>query len=167
MQTNQLRRMVSAALFATLCFCSTFLLKIPFVNGYIHLGDCFCLLSGWLLGPLYGPISAGLGSMLADLAAGYPVYLPATFLIKAAMALIVALLCRKNKAPLLCHVLATLLAEAVMVVGYFLYELVLYGIGGALPAVTGNLLQAAGGIVTSLLLWQVLAPIFKKYGFKF
>ncbi len=165
METKKLHRLVTASLIAALCFCATLFLKIPFLNGYIHLGDCFVLLAGWLLGPLFGTLAAGLGSAFADLAAGYPVYIPATFVIKGAMACLVALLCQKRSA--LRRILSALLAEAVMVLGYFLYEWALYGIGGALPAITGNLLQAAGGIVTSLLLWQVLAPIFKKHDFKF
>ena len=166
MNRNQLRRLTAAALLSALTFCATLFLKLPFLNGYIHLGDCFVLLAGWLTGPLYAFLSAGLGSALADLAAGYPVYIPATFVIKGVMACLAALLCRKH-ASALRRILSALLAEAVMVLGYFLYEWALYGIGGALPAISGNLLQAAGGLLTSLVLWQVLSPIFKKRDFKF
>ena len=166
MKREKIHRLTASALLAALAFCATLFLKIPFLNGYIHLGDCFVLLAGWLLGPLYAFFSAGLGSALADLAAGYPIYIPATFVIKGAMALVAALLCKARVTPLY-RVLSALLAEALMVLGYFLYEWALYGLGGALPAVTGNLLQAAGGILTSLLLWQVLYPIFKKQNLKF
>ena len=166
MKTNKLRRLTVAALLSALTFCATLFLKLPFLNGYIHLGDCFVLLGGWLIGPLYAFLSAGLGSALADLAAGYPVYIPATFVIKGLMACLAALLCR-TKASLLRRIVSALLAEAAMVLGYFLYEWALYGLGGALPAITGNLLQASGGLVISLLLWQVLSPIFKKRDFKF
>ena len=165
MKQNNLRRLTVAALLSALAFCATLFLKIPFLNGYIHLGDCFVLLAGWLLGPLYAFLAAGIGSALADLAAGYPLYIPATFLIKGLMALLITILCHKGGTVR--RILSAFVAEAFMVLGYFLYEWVLYGIGGALPAITGNLIQAAGGIVTSLLLWQVLAPIFKKFDFKF
>ncbi len=166
MDTKKLHRLTAAALLATFCFCATWLLKIPFLFGYIHLGDCFCLLSGWLLGPLYGALSAGIGSALADLAAGYPVYIPATFLIKAAMALLAHYFCKKN-GSLVRRIMGAVLAELIMVAGYFLYECLLYGIAGAVPAISGNLLQAAGGILTATILWQVLTPILKKGGFKF
>ena len=166
MEKNKIRRLTVAALLAALCFSATLFLKIPFLNGYIHLGDCFVLLAGWLLGPLHAALAAGIGSALSDLAAGYPLYIPATFVIKAAMACLASLMCRKKTSPLR-RVLSTLSAEALMIAGYFLYEWALYGIGGALPAITGNLIQAAGGIVTSLLLWQVLFPILKKQNFKF
>ncbi len=160
METKKLHKLITAAVLAALCFCATFLLKIPLLNGYIHLGDCFCLLAGWLMGPLYGSLSAGLGSALADLAAGYPIYIPATFVIKAAVALLATLPCRK-KTSLLRYAVAAVLAELFMVLGYFLFEWAVYGIGGAIPAISGNLLQAAGGILTSLVLWQVLAPLLK------
>lgn len=165
MNTKKLHKLIAAAILAALCFCATFLLKIPFLNGYIHLGDCFCLIAGWLMGPI-GALASGLGSALADLAAGYAIYLPATFVIKAGMTLIAILPCHQ-KTSLLRRVLAAALAELLMVLGYFLFEWAVYGIGGALPAISGNLLQAAGGILTSLVLWQVLAPILKKSGFKF
>ena len=165
MNRNKPRHLAAAALLSALTFCATLFLKLPFLNGYIHLGDCFVLFAGWLLGPLYAFLSAGVGSVLADLAAGYPVYIPATFVIKGAMACLAVLLCRKHTSALR-RILSALLAEAIMVLGYFLYEWALYGIGGALPAVTGNLLQAAGGLLTSLLLWQFLSPVFKKLDFK-
>ena len=89
-------------------------------------------MAGWLLGPLYAALASGIGSALADLAAGYPLYIPATFVIKAGMALLAAILCRKTHSPLR-RILSALLAEATMVLGYFLYEWVLYGIGGKKP----------------------------------
>lgn len=166
MENKKLHRLTAAALLAAFCFCATWLLKIPFLLGYIHLGDCFCLLAGWLLGPLYGALSAGIGSALADLVAGYPVYIPATFLIKAAMALLAHYVCKK-RGTLVRRTVSAVSAELIMVAGYFLYECLLYGIAGAVPAISGNLLQAAGGILTATILWQVLVPVFKKNDFKF
>ncbi len=40
-------------------FLATFIIKIPVFQGYIHLGDAFTLLSGIILGPLYGALPAG------------------------------------------------------------------------------------------------------------
>ncbi|MCR5054962.1 MAG: ECF transporter S component, partial [Lachnospiraceae bacterium] len=45
-------------------------IPIPATGGYIHPGDGVVLLCGLLLGPIYGPLAAGLGSMLADLFSG-------------------------------------------------------------------------------------------------
>ena len=51
------------------------------MQGYVNLGDCAVPLSAWILGPVYGGVAAGVGSMLADLLSGYAHYAPGTFLI--------------------------------------------------------------------------------------
>lgn len=56
------------------------------MNGFVNLGDCFVLLSGWLLGPWWGGAAGGIGSMLADLLLGYGHYAPGTLIIKGLMA---------------------------------------------------------------------------------
>ena len=73
---------------AALTCIATMIIKIPSpLKGYLNLGDCVVLLSGWLLSPLYGFLAAGLGSGLADLISGYGVYVPATFIIKGVRAI--------------------------------------------------------------------------------
>ena len=61
------------------------------LNWFVNLGDCFVLLSGWLLGPWWGAAAGGIGSMLADLLLGYGHYAPGTLVIKGLMALVGAL----------------------------------------------------------------------------
>ena len=118
--------MLSAALtlcgvMAALVFVMTYFPKIPVpvTGGYVHLGDGAIFLSVLLLGPLGIP-AAAVGSMLSDLIGGYMVYVLPTFLIKGLVALVAWKLCRKDQ-PLLA-LLSFLLAEAVMVLGYFLLE---------------------------------------------
>ena len=87
------KNLVFAALLAAVTCVATLVIHIPSpLNGYINLGDCFVLLSGWLLGPVYGFLAAGIGSGLADLFLGYAVYAPATFVIKGLVALAAYLL---------------------------------------------------------------------------
>ena len=82
------QKIVIAAMLAALTCIATMIIKIPSpLKGYLNLGDCVVLLSGWLLSPLYGFLAAGLGSGLADLISGYGVYVPATFIIKGVMAI--------------------------------------------------------------------------------
>ena len=85
-----------AALMAAMACVATMVIKIPIpaTGGYINLGDCIVLLSGIILGPVYGGIAAGLGSALADLLGGYVAFAPATFIIKGLMAVVAALLIR-------------------------------------------------------------------------
>ena len=154
------------ALFATLCCISTLLITIPLPNGYFNLGDCFVLLSGWFLGPVYGVISAGVGSMCADLFSGFALYAPATLLIKALVALsayaLRYLLFKAVKKPSLVFLpclLSAILGEAVMLFGYFLFESFLYGFAGASLSLIGNTLQGAccGAIAT--VLFSALYPV--------
>ena len=89
---KHLLKITTAAVMIAFTCVLTMAVRIPSpTKGYLNLGDLAVLLSGWLLGPLYGSIAAGVGSALADLFAGYPVYVPGTLLVKAAMALIVSL----------------------------------------------------------------------------
>ena len=154
------KKIVFSALFAALVCVATMIVKIPSgLNGYLNLGDCVVLAAGWLLSPLYGFVAAGLGSALADLFAGYLIYAPATFFIKGLMALGACLVLRsfsKKLGSLLSKVIGGLLAEAWMVLGYLLFESLLYGFVPSLVNVLGNAVQGAVGLVLGVLLVQVL-----------
>ena len=83
------KKIVMASMLASLCCVATMIIKIPSpLKGYLNLGDCVVLLSGFMLSPLYGFFAAGIGSALADIFSGYVIYAPATFVIKGVMALI-------------------------------------------------------------------------------
>ena len=142
-----LRKIAFTALFAALCCVGTLAISIPLPTGYANVGDVFVLLAGWLLGPVYGVIAAGLGSGLADVFAGFAIYAPATLVIKACVALIgffIRVLLRKaiKKMPdVVAIIIAAILAEAFMVLGYFTYETILYGVETASLALFGNGMQ--------------------------
>ena len=150
-RTNQIKNLVFAALLAALACVATLVLTVPSpAGGDVDLGDTVVVLSAYLLGPWWGAAAAGIGSMLADLFAGYPAYAPATLVIKAVMALLAAVLYKalgkKNWAFLVCAVAA----EAVMVVGYWLYDGFLMGsVMGAAVDIPSNLVQAAFGLIAS------------------
>ena len=98
MQTNRVKKLVLSAMLSALVFTATYVVKIPSpTNGYVNLGDCFVLLSGWLLGPLYGAAAAGIGSALTDLLGGYAHYVPGTLVIKALDAFVAAGIYRAMK----------------------------------------------------------------------
>lgn len=93
MNDKKIRKLVLAALLAALVCVATMVVQIPSpMQGYVNLGDCFVLLSGWLLGPWYGFAAGGIGSMLADIFLGYAHYAPGTLVIKGVMALVAALM---------------------------------------------------------------------------
>lgn len=93
--------------------------------------------------------AAAVGSMLSDLIGGYMVYVLPTFLIKGLVALVAWKLCRKDQ-PLLA-LLSFLLAEAVMVLGYFLLEWALYGVASAAAAIGPNVVQGIAGVLIGML----------------
>ena len=87
------KKLVIGALMAALTCIATMIIKIPTPTlGYIHLGDGLVLLCGIVLGPLGGALSAGIGSMFADIFSGYASWAPATLIIKALTAFVAGFL---------------------------------------------------------------------------
>lgn len=151
---SKTKSLVIAALFAAITLVATMIkLPVPMTNGYINLGDCAVLLCGWILGPSYGFMAAGLGSALTDLIYGYTVYIPATFVIKGLMALLAYYISNKK---ILTKVISAVVAEAVMVLGYFLFEGFIYGFSGAIINIPGNSIQGLFGIVISIFIIKIL-----------
>lgn len=156
---KRLKKIIISALFAALTFCATFVVKIPTpTGGYVHLGDSIVLLSGWLLGPVFGTLAAALGSALSDLLGGYPTYILPTFIIKGLMAFlawcILKLLPRRN---FVFTAVSGIVGCIVMVSGYYLVEAVFlgYGFAGALVSVVPNIVQGVFGAVSATLLYGI------------
>ncbi len=151
------KKFILTAMFAALACVATMVIHIPSpMNGYVNMGDAVVLLGAFLLGPVSGMIAAGLGSMLADLFLGYSSYMFATLIIKGLMGLAAGLMVKKSGSVLFAAV-AAVLAEAIMVLGYFLFESLILSNGlAALSSVPGNLIQGAAGMVASLVLYAVL-----------
>jgi len=142
---TDVRKLAITGLLAAIIFVATAFLKIPAGPGYVHLGDAFIFLAAALLGP-YGVISAMLGSGLADLLAGYFIYIPATVIIKGLMGLIAWMFLRRAiSLPKL--VMCTIIAEVIMVAGYFVFEIPVYGFEVAVADILFNLIQAVGGVI--------------------
>lgn len=159
MVQNRTKNIVLSAMLAALVCVATMIIKIQLTpNGYINLGDGVIILAAKALGPLYAFLAAGIGSMLADLLSGFAFYAPATFIIKGIMALSAYFMMKKLsgiKNGTLSVVIASLVAELVMIVGYGIFEAVAYGIGAALASMPGNSIQAVAGIVSGALLVKV------------
>lgn len=165
MNISKTKNLISSALFAAIICVATYIVQIPMpaTGGYVNLGDCFVLTAGIMLGAGYGAMAAGLGSALADMLAGYMQYAPATFIIKALMAvatyyIYVALnkiLNRKHK--IISKTIAVIASEAIMVLGYFGYEAVVLGYGiAAAGSILGNVTQGAVGAIAAVALVTAL-----------
>ena len=158
MNDKKIRKLVLAALLAALVCVATMVVQIPSpMQGYVNLGDCFVLLSGWLLGPWYGFAAGGIGSMLADLFLGYVHYAPGTLVIKGLVALLAALLYEKLGRSPAARIASGVVGEIVMVLGYFGYASMLLGKGlAAAASIPGNIFQGAVGLVVGVVLVTVL-----------
>ncbi len=157
MKHSHILKLVYSALFAALVFVGTQFIKIPLPFGYFNLGDPFVLLSGYFIGGTYGIAAAAIGSGLADLLSGYVIYAPATIFIKSAMSILVFVICRRvgrkmSANKYLPFLISAVIAEAVMVTGYYLYDAILYGFAGALVSLPGNLLQGTAAVIVSTIL---------------
>lgn len=157
------KKMVMAALLAALCCVATIIIKIPSpLKGYLNLGDCVVLLSGWVLPPVYGFLAAGLGSALADVFSGYVIYAPATFVIKGIMAIVaygVFKLLHGKIGNLPSRITSAVAAEAVMISGYFVFEGFLYGFIPSAVNIPANGMQALAGIIIGTILIKLFEKI--------
>lgn len=144
---KKLLSLVYTALAIALVTLSTMVIRIPTLKGYVNFGDIMIFVTAILLGKKSGFLAGAFGSALADILVGYAVYAPGTFIIKGLEGLICAFILGKNSdnrinTPSL--IISPILAGMWMVLGYFIYEFILFGIGTAFPSIFTNLLQ--GGV---------------------
>lgn len=161
---NNLKKLILAALFAALSCVATMSIRIPTpgTSGYIHPGDAIVILSGVILGPIWGFLAGGIGSALSDLIGGYFIYVPITFVIKGLVALAAGLLYQKvgkNQKSRYIAVILGGVADIILVAGgYFVCEFFIYGTGAA-ASIPANIIQGVGGLVISCILYPILISI--------
>ena len=125
------------AIFGALICVLTMIIAIPIpaTKGFINIGDLGVMIAGLLLGPVIGGIAGGVGSALADIFLGYAIYAPATLIIKGLEGFIIGVIAnpRKNYQKFNYRdIIAVIVGGLIMVFGYFIYELILFGFPAAL-----------------------------------
>lgn len=145
-------------------FCGTYFFIFPNqLGGYMNLGDGFVLMFATVASPLGGFIIGGVGSCIADLAAGYGQYMFFTLLIKGLEGAFVSYFvhkCKTNKYVYLGYLFGSL----IMISGYFLVDW--YMQQSFLMAITGlptNLIQSVLGIVIAMILGPLVFRQAKQY----
>lgn len=144
-------------IFGALIFVITFYIQIPIpaTQGILNLGDAAVMLTGLLFGPVVGGLAGGIGSCLADVIL-CPIYMPATLIIKGLEGFIVGFIAdpkRTHKRINYRDILAVVVGGLIMVFGYLIYEIILFGLAAAFVEVILNgFVQYAGGMAVSLLL---------------
>lgn len=158
MNNNKVLKLVVGAMLAALVYVSTSIIKIPSpTGGYTNLGDCFVLISGWILGPWWGGLASGIGSALTDLLSGYTHYVPGTFIIKGLDALVAAIIFKQMKKGVPAMVVSGIIGEIIMVLGYFGYVSLILGKGlAAAASIPGNIIQGVIGIVAGTIIMKLI-----------
>ena len=151
------RDITKIAIMAALVFVATYLIKIPSLNGYVHLGDSRIFIAVLLLGSKKGALAGGLGAALCDLLSGYMQYIIPTFFIKLIMALIMGVIAEKliTKTKF-SWIIGAIIGGAFQVFGYALVETILYGFAGAIASVPGNIIQSVSGVIIATVLVIIL-----------
>ncbi|MGP6139470.1 ECF transporter S component [Jeotgalibaca sp. A127] len=160
MKRNNTHQMVMFAMFASLTTVMTLLFRIPIPNaqGYLNIGDAVLLLAALIMGPAAGFWVGAIGSALADMIAGYAMYMPFTFLVKGLEGFFAGVIYKKTGNT----ILAVFIPALWMATGYFFTDWLLYGTAAAVAAVLMNILQGIVGAVIALILFKILDPIFSK-----
>lgn len=162
---NKIQKIVLCAVFAALSCVTTVIVQVPSaLGGYVNLGDCSVILGGWLLGGPYGFLAGAIGSALADVATAYFYYAPGTFVIKGLVALVAYYVYKElkpnpvGKYKFFCRIISAICAEVVMIIGYFFYSSLILGdtFSAALTSIPGNVVQGVFGIVSSVILIEII-----------
>ncbi|TFG96014.1 ECF transporter S component [Candidatus Thorarchaeota archaeon] len=162
--TNSALNIALLAIMTALTTIATSILVIPYpvTNGYFNLGDTMVMLGGLMLGPIGGFIIGGFGSAFADMILA-PIYVPITFVVKGFEGMAVGYFCSKTlKTTRLSKwdITGVLVGSVIMLVGYLLGEILLWGFEFALAELIAvNLAQVTAGAIVALL----VGPTIRSY----
>lgn len=155
------------AIFAALACVVTvlFIIPIPATTGYFNLGESIIYIAALILGPFVGSFAGG-GTAIADLILGYYAFAPATLAIKALEGLIVGITNKKLKQRIssvtLSATISIIVGGAEMVLGYFIYEILVLGYPAALALaeIPFNIVQLIVGLVVAVPIMHAIFRVF-------
>ena len=161
------RFLCKTAMMTALICIMTAVPRIPIPLGYAHLGDAFIVLAVLFAGRREGIWAAGIGSALADVLGGFPIWIVPTLIIKSVMAYLLSKIacdaegnCRVFSVRTLIGVLVCM---AWMVFGYTAAGAVLYGgLAAGLSSTPG---LAAKAVVNTVIAYAA-GGVLEKAGFR-
>lgn len=140
-----------------LVYLATYLIKVPSLNGYTHLGDCMIFISVLVLGIRRGAFAGGVGAALADLLGGYIIWIIPTFFIKFFMGIIMGIITEKMLSNIKYGwIFGSIMGGAFQIIAYTTVKIFLFGIGYALASVVSLTLQTISGVAIAILLVSIL-----------
>jgi uncharacterized membrane protein len=152
---NRIRAVCYCALLSALTFALTFInirLPLPGSGGLVHLGNIPVVVAAVILGRKYSAAAGAVGMTLFDIAGGWVVWAPFTLVIRLASGFITGWFAEKKRGEsVVFNLIGVLAGGVVLVAGYYLAELILYGNPVApLASIPGNLLQVATAVFIGL-----------------
>ena len=168
---------------AIICVITTF--RIPLGQSKVHFANSMCLLSGLLLGPVWGGTAAGLGSAIYDVVLGGYSFFDAliTFVSKFAMAWVTGILYqawvlkkeekswKENLLPLVAScVLGALTYVALYMLKTWLFKMYVEPVpadtipGIMVAKLIPSLINAAFAVVTAPIFYHAVRPALKAGG---
>jgi len=119
-----------------------FAFPIPATSGYFNLGDAIVMTTALTFGPIIGALAGGLGSGLADLLGGWYNWVIFTTMIKGAEGYVAGKLAGPTEGRTLQKtIVAWVAGGAVMVLGYFIVQVFMYGFAAAMVEAPFNMVQ--------------------------
>ena len=152
------KKLTYNALLTALAAALTFFPRFPTPLGYIHFGDSIIWLAAMLSGAYPAAIVGALGHSIADLLSGNAVYIIPTIIIKGVMGFVVGkIIYSKNDIK---HFAAAGIAALVIVtLGYFLWELFIFGIAAAVPSMLSSVLQCIMNVAVFWVITRIIGKI--------
>lgn len=171
---NKIRILACCAITAALVYVGTLLIRIPTPMGHVNLGDAFILVCiyclqlpkishiktdnsnklGFSTAGLLLALAGGIGSGLSDLLNGYPHFALPTFIVKTLLGVAAVKSIEKNKkVPLF------VLAEVIMVAGYFIAEIFLYDFAYSVTAFLPNCAQGLVAVIIATVVTEAVKRI--------
>lgn len=154
------KKLVYTALMIALVTVGTMFIRVPSPRsgGYLNLGDAFIHLSSFFFGPYVGILAGGLGSALADIIGGYSHYAIFSLIIKGCMGFFVGYAQKKAKGLHKSTIIAVIVAELIMVFGYYLTNMFFAKtIFVGIASIPTDLIQGAFGMILFLIMAKSLS----------
>jgi uncharacterized membrane protein len=163
--------LIMVALLIALVFIATFInIKLPIRanGGLVHLGTTMLFIAAFLFGPKKAALAGALGMALFDIAGGWALWAPITFVARGLQGFIVGQISwvkgRKGNSIAL-NVTAAIVSMPFMIAVYYVGEGILYGNWIApLASIPGDLIQNIIGLVIAVPVCVALkkVPYFNK-----
>jgi len=155
------RTVAITAVMTALVMLGILIVHIPTpTGGYVHLGDILIYFAAFAFGPIVGGVAGGFGAALSDVISGYAIFALMSLIVHGVQGYVVGRMAHgKTSLPRL--ILAAVVGGIILVVGYYIGEVLLFGYIQPTPTSAGTL---AFGYAATELIPNTLQAIFGALG---